>query len=298
MPLVCQEHKDGQLVRVTHIDTTQIDLDLEGCRVKLDRAHGHFEELRDRLIDFFNAHPYRSLGKLEGNTGWYVFRLAATRQPSPEVGVVLGECVHQLRSTLDHFAWALASYYPPHRRPRENFGWPIETSSRKYANQVCRKHLADFIPADWLAFIECSQPYNRQPQSPATASLAILDRYWNTDKHQIVIPLGIGDPIRPATLFEPVADVEAFGEIRDRARVRLEHGAEITRVRITPNGTHPEVRMDALLGIHVEEQGRGLLEALSEAATFIDCLVASFESGWPPRQFARGEPFYRVQILG
>jgi len=81
---------------------------LEGIRKKIERAKENIKDLR-REIDFFLDYgikpnipddDVKSLEELK--------KVHLNRPVPPRLSVLIGEIVHQLRSTLDHLAWQLS----------------------------------------------------------------------------------------------------------------------------------------------------------------------------------------------
>jgi hypothetical protein len=278
-------------------------LPLAGCHAKLERASEHLQQLDAELGLFFDSDPYGAIGELEPNSDWYVFRVKTLRPPPPRIGVLIGDLVHQLRSTLDHMVFEAATKHLG-RKPPENISLPIETSPAQFEKKAPRK-LMDLRRNEWvvsdqcLALITGMQPYQGTDR-PHEDHLAILERLWNLDKHQTVIPLPIAQQAGWSADFIPNADAEPILERRGRGHIALEDDAKLISVRISRTGPNPHVHMDG--DALVKVQGKGFMRNLTADLWWIQStvamLVAAFSTPEPP--LSGGVPpsgMYRTRIV-
>jgi hypothetical protein len=177
----------------------------DSWRLKADRAEKHLSELRLRIGEYVQKRPYeavrieraRNCGeKHPGYDCGGSWRLQITEQPDPNLAVIAGDVIHNLRSALDHLAVALV---PSSRRSHASF--PIETKDiwakqgRRYVvhEPEPRKHWRTAVkgmPPEAVAFIESMQPYRHS--SPGQHLLAYLNRLENADKHRQLAILTVG----------------------------------------------------------------------------------------------------------
>ena len=75
--------------------------DFTGVRVKVERAKHHFRDLQARYERYQEVERYRVAEYDEADTGDLVRRFEVTEQPPPLWGAIAGDCVHNLRSSLD-----------------------------------------------------------------------------------------------------------------------------------------------------------------------------------------------------
>jgi hypothetical protein len=255
-------------------DAAGMDPDLSGCLAKLARAQEHLHAFDAECRRFFDSDPYRALGEIEGEHGWYVFRVKVIRQPPLRIGVLLGEYVHQVRSAFDHFAFALATVRYGQKTPPESVNFIIETSPKKFGEKSGR--LKGKIPDDWFALIEALQPYGAHDDS-----LAILERFWNRDKHKVVLVLPETETMQLGhTQYLPNGDAAPLTERRARAGVRLVDDAELARVKITAAGPNPRVEMYVLTVAKVASEGRlGFFWDILPAESLLRLLLSVFPGG-------------------
>lgn len=169
---------------------------LDGPRLKLSRADQQIDSLRADLRAALDAHKNEPWLDLKGEThnGQPAITLYVTKLPSfsTDISLTIGEIIHNLRSSLDHLAWALvpaSTLRGLTRIQRIGIEFPMVRSRARYQSSVSRR-LPD-VDSDHLATIERYQPYRR---APAGRAVRILQALSNTDKHRIIVP----------TLFYPI----------------------------------------------------------------------------------------------
>lgn len=82
-----------------------------GYLLKLDRALGHLDDLDREIRGLLHSGGCRAVEQIDPDTGDWVLRVRLASQPPPELSLVVGDCVHNLRSALDHIAFQLWSNY-------------------------------------------------------------------------------------------------------------------------------------------------------------------------------------------
>ena len=110
---------------------------------------------------------------------------------------IIGDILSNLRASLDHIAWALAT------RRSEKTGIPLKSSEERKVTFPIRLEKAhtpyrtgvglfrsdvQFFPDDTWDVIKNFQPYNRRDR-PKTELLGILDELVSKDKHRVVAPV-------------------------------------------------------------------------------------------------------------
>jgi hypothetical protein len=199
---------------------------------RLERAYFHLETLKEAQWAYVRSGPYDVVSEVNRETGECVFRLQVLKEPPVTLSHVVGDCVHNLRSTLDHLAWELARLHGQPSRPR-GIAFPIfevedglQYSFRKKGIEM----IAEVLPAAHPE-IEALQPYHRW-QDPKDHPLWILHELWNIDKHREIHLLGMLAKkselaVTPMTIGGRVEDVEALAP-------RFEDGAVLGRCRLVP----------------------------------------------------------------
>jgi hypothetical protein len=159
---------------------------------RLRRAEEHFESIKSELLAYYNSDPCALSGTykpdangLAGGGEW-----SAKLDPlGVRLNTLIGEFLHDLRSSLDHLVWQLVLHNGA--QPTEETKFPIlkvgPTSDKK--GQQPPPHIAGGVSPEALALIELAQPY-QLGTAYADNVLWVLHQLWNIDKHRHVIARG------------------------------------------------------------------------------------------------------------
>jgi hypothetical protein len=247
----------------------------ESWILKVNRAEKHFVELGTEVTSYTGSHPYRAVRSRQRKRDRNIWRyhLVMTEQPDPNLAVIIGDVIHNLRSALDHLAVATV---PSARKSHARF--PIELQdiwakdeAGKYLiadDERRRRFLSDIkgMSDDAKALIFQAQPYGAGDQAHR-AGLGVIGRLENADKHHklIVVAPGIDNPV-----------FHFFIRGTERYRVHGEgfakDGAEIADLSIAefPNldESEVEVKVDGsvIVGVDVgvkHGEGKGYMEVMS-----------------------------------
>ena len=218
---------------------------LEGVRAKLDRAAEHLTVLDEETAAFFESKPYVVEAEFDADVTEYVFYITPTRQPPLRLGLLLGDCAHNLRSALDHLTCALAVLDTGGTATCERTQFPICSSEGNF-----KKHQGTWLAglnATHVADLKRLQPYHAGKDAPHHF-LTLLNWLDNVDKHRIVHPtFGYFNPTpQEARAIRFVAANKQAGTIRWKRVAkgrRIEGKADVARVKLAPLGTKPKVQM-------------------------------------------------------
>lgn len=148
---------------------------LHGLRAKLIRAQDHLEALRLMLRKFESTRCHvRFEDEPDGENCWLVLDLP---KPAPELSAVIGDCLFNLRSALDHLLWQLVLVNPPNVPSSKNM-FPICSTPEAFTIETRKGRLAG-LSIEALAAIESLQPYHGG-ENPLT----LLNYLHNVDKHR------------------------------------------------------------------------------------------------------------------
>lgn len=166
--------------------------------LKVRRAEQHLDEVKAAMAAYASITPYRAIRvrQPKGQRDVWLYRLEMTEGPDPMLPVIIGDCLHGLRSALDHLAVAMAP-----RKRKANAAFPVETTDpwQKDAagNFVYPDARRDSfmskvqgMPAEAIELIKTAQPYQRQNSELETLSL--ISRLENADKHRTPISIAYG----------------------------------------------------------------------------------------------------------
>jgi hypothetical protein len=152
---------------------------VQNVRLKLARAHEHQQAIAGLAAQLTYSDCHVTIEQdIAADQGWLVLRLP---QCPPMLSVIVGDCLYNLRSALDHLVWLLVEANPSHKPTRKNM-FPICGDPELFAKQIKRGRLDGVADAARTA-IEGLQPYDGRDNP-----LKILDHLHNIDKHRMVLP--------------------------------------------------------------------------------------------------------------
>ena len=153
---------------------------IEAVQLKLDRADRHIAELERELDSYYATRPIYLEGSFDAATSQWVTIVRVTREPPAELGPIIGDIAHNLRSALDQVTWQLARLATPD--PYERTQFPILTVDGDWERVGAR--MVQSLRSEHAAFIELLQPYH--DDEPKQTLLYALSRLSNVDKHREV----------------------------------------------------------------------------------------------------------------
>lgn len=151
-----------------------------GAQLKLDRARRHIEELVDAINAYHAKDPY--VARLERGDGEreYVLRSYFAHEPPEDLSAIIGDCLQNMRMSLEHLVWALVKQELG-RNPGHT-AFPICKTREDFERRSRRdlKHL----PERARLVIGSLQPYRTDSGDPEGEPLWQLNEYANIDRHR------------------------------------------------------------------------------------------------------------------
>lgn len=159
----------------------------ESVLLKVTRAH----DLHQELVQAVTATPLRAPCSTRLSTDAMVLEVlrpdALPPVPPKWIGI-LGDCLHNLRSSLDVLLWALIEHFGTGHEPRAaQLIFPVCKTESEW--REAEKLLADLLPVKVVQQINLLQPYLTEP--PEHHFLATLSRLDNTAKHRFPVRPGV-----------------------------------------------------------------------------------------------------------
>lgn len=149
-------------------------------RFKLWRARDHLNHLDQRTKQIIQGQGWSVVRELDRDSGKDVWKVRANPMTFQEFGVRIGDVLHNLRSSLDHLAYALAVAYSGRPERPEDVEFPIHWEPKSF-DRVRGREIG-LVHPDAQAIVERMQPYNRP--DPRGDLLWILHELSNWDKHR------------------------------------------------------------------------------------------------------------------
>lgn len=159
---------------------------LGGVLAKYNRSVQIFDELRAEIGAYLTDQQTGdvSRGAFDRETWEWVERIVGP-QPPLRWGVLLGDCVHNLRSALDHLICQVALLDGGTMEDCRRSQFPIASKSESQYEDLARRCLPDCLTDQHRAMVRTPQPFcskNGADMNP----LSVLADFSNTDKHRLI----------------------------------------------------------------------------------------------------------------
>jgi hypothetical protein len=156
---------------------------LDGARLKVVRAEQHLDALKEEIALYLDSHPYEI--PIQQNSDELTIGKAVVRhEPPPMLSCILGDCVGNLRASLDYVAWQIGTKAPPApltEKEKRHIAFPIAKDRASLENTQAWSQLINCgVPAGATALIESVQPYHA-----GYKPLELLNVLVNEDKHRL-----------------------------------------------------------------------------------------------------------------
>ena len=158
---------------------------LDSARLKIERADEQLADLTRDANAFFQTGPYEIVVEHDEQTGDQVLRARVLREPPLNFAVVVGDIVHELRSSLDHVVWQLVLVNDD--QPDGSTEFPIFWEPKAYASAGQRKIRGVGTAA--AAQVERLQPY-KVGERFRDHALYVVHQLNIRDKHQTLNIVG------------------------------------------------------------------------------------------------------------
>ncbi len=131
-------------------------------QLKLDRALQHLQSLESKVRLWKEGDTHRYIPEFDRKSGKKRIKVEILDTPPIEFGIIIGDCLHNLRSALDNLVYELIVAChgdPPPPRFVERSEFPI-FGPKVMNSSACQKRIGGIAPAA-QAIIKELQPYKR-----------------------------------------------------------------------------------------------------------------------------------------
>ena len=250
---------------------------LFSVRVKIDRAKKHLNELGAEISAFLAAQPYDIIIDENTEPGKRLYRIKNRKLIPSDWGGAIGDIVHNLRSSLDNLATALAiANGTTSKDILKNTYFPIGTCKAGF-EKLLPNYLRGASP-DARRLVERLKPY-----PGGTDAFRRLHDLDVLDKHSAIVPVGlahtgavweVGLVIEGMTLPEislPFAPKKPIYPLKD--------GDVIASSKHFSGGPHKE-NLDAAFSIAFGEgqivDGESVIPTLQQFIDFVERVIGIF----------------------
>lgn len=156
---------------------------LAGVRAKIARADEHIHDLEGRLKTFFGKHPYKVAVQRDPKTRKPIYYLAGVEDVPPDIALVVGDVIQNLRSALDHLAYQLVLVGTGKPGPFFHVYFPIFDSAPEYKAGKTRQIKG--MRQEAIDAVDAIKPYKG-----GNDTLWQLHSLNRIDKHRLILTAG------------------------------------------------------------------------------------------------------------
>lgn len=210
---------------------------LAGVVAKFNRSKQQFDVLRSEIKEFLeqDPRPHYSRGYFDPEAWEWIERFQVREPPPLRFGVILGDCLHNLRSALDLLICQLTLLDGGTVADCETTQYPIASKSEEQFEGTADYRIP-MLSKRHRAMVKQSQPY-RAGEDASTHPLLVLAELSNADKHRVLNPTFSVMKSDAAKVLDGMAgnyqgdgtDPAKSWRMLDRGS-RLEHGTAWLRV--------------------------------------------------------------------
>jgi hypothetical protein len=223
----------------------------DDCRGRLDRASSQIDDA-DKAIGRFLGDwpkPYAIRSEIDPQTGDHIWYAEVHAEPPLPLRLLIGECVHNIRASLDNAMWELGlAYRGP---PPDKLDFPVCFKPKGWKQSGWK---VEAVPEAARSIIEDAQPYKRPEAERASWPLYMLDRLWNDDKHRAPSIVGA---VATGSRLRIIKSGHGLGITPDSIKYGpFRHEREIARfVMVHSPDPETEIEGEFTLGIAFDEEG-------------------------------------------
>jgi hypothetical protein len=158
----------------------------ENLAFKLTHADMHHDLLKIAVVAYLNSSPIGMVEMPDSVPGQTHHRIQPIKKVPGRIGLLFGDCLQNLRSTLDYLVYelVLANGGTPNRKHM----FPIATTEDQYQRYIQNGKVRGIHPHAMM-YIESLQPFLLQ--IPKISPLYLIDELTNLNKHRRPILAGV-----------------------------------------------------------------------------------------------------------
>lgn len=149
------------------------------ARLRLEHARTHINDLATQIQAFVDLPPHELRIEKNPESGHQDIILKPVHDVPETLSFVVGDCIHDLRATLDNLISQLGLTYGYPLKTELSF--PISPNTTAFNNRMAQ--LMRF-PPDIRAEFQAVQPHDAAGRLNAHHVVWVLDKLWNMDKHR------------------------------------------------------------------------------------------------------------------
>lgn len=243
---------------------------LDGIREKIKRANEHIRNLDAEITPYLDGadHTLTATVRYDASKGDHVRDWRISGSPLPErFSVIIGEVIHQLRSSLDHLVWQLVIAHGTEKTTND-LEFPIFREPGKYPAAARRKIKG--VGPTAAKLIEGLQPYHAIGNIE-DHPLLIAHNLDIIDKHQLLIIVAGELKVWGADIMNVMWN-PGPGELDKVITHRL------TRTPSAHAGTNYQLAFDIAFDTFGSRKGEAVIPSLQQLTDFVSGVIDAFKS--------------------
>jgi hypothetical protein len=267
------------------------DHPLAGCQEKLWRAHEHFDLLQEEIAKLqtgeiqlatFRTKPKPNVEK----TLWTV--VESVTEPNLRLATILGDMIHNLRSSLDNLVFELAFLGMKGKKIPVKTAFPSSETRTNWNSPYVQNVLLEGVLKKHRAILYQTQPCYRKRDFASVKArsrrkrnpTADLNNLWNEDKHRMVQPVVL-TPFQIEPVIGPFRDCRPVGKPTiniDFLGCPVEADTEVLSIPIRVTGHNPGVKVQIKITGEISlRNGFPVLNAMMDIGNYVRAIIARFE---------------------
>ena len=233
------------------MDDSKTGLDLSSVRAKLEWARGHFESVDREIAGWLKSNPHEVVFQRNDQCTkfWLLLR---TGEPKPNFerwSLMVGDCITNLRDTLDHLIFAIA-HLPnsPNASSSDRAAFIIRKDVVSF-NKDSRNRLCS-VPGSVKDAVLSFQPFNR-PHFILPPLLGILSELANGNKHKMLSFMMTAPASLDINLIEEGVSTRQEGVTFDIVQSDLEDGMPIAIWNFPRPAPTLKFNQESVIELHV-----------------------------------------------
>jgi hypothetical protein len=236
---------------------------------KLKRANENIRKLAGEINRMFQAPPYAGVEYEDSKALQEAIDEHEGKRRFHRFGVLSGEIIHHLRSSLDHVVWQLSSEMA-HSSIPDRIEFPIFKERPVGEGPLSRyNRKIEGIPKSnigALALIKSVQPYNGA--HPLDDPLWIIHDMDRIDKHREIIVV--------AYVFPYVIDEDAVRFVTNQVNTGITHEVAMARLSKRQMQMNPKLSPQVAFRQFGERECQPVIPSLLQLASYIRSVVYAF----------------------
>jgi hypothetical protein len=277
---------------------------MAGCQEKLWRAHEHFDVLQVEIAklqtgrtDESQLVTFRTERKPNTKNTLRTV-VAGVTDPDLRLATVLGDMIHNLRSSLDNLVFELAFLGMRGKKVPKRTAFPSSLTKAHWQSKPVQNALLEGVLKKHRALLYEVQPCYRKSDSVSERArrrrkrnpAADLHHLWNEDKHRMVLPFVL-TPFQMQPIIGPFHDCRPDGEPTiniDFLGSPVEVGTEVLTIPVHVTGDEPRLTVRLKIDGEISlRNGFPVLDAMMNIANYVRGIIARFQPEFETPQARR-----------